>query len=254
MDRLVEQPVTIDSRVNLALDEALLRAGPTTPAMRVWVGARCVVVGRGQHVSQEVDLAACTRDGVPVYRRASGGGANYHDPGTLNLTLLQPGWRPTIKDDLAALVAHALTDLGLRAHQDPGGVHVDGATIGGLAAQVTRTASLAHATVLVTTPAEQASTYLLPTLAERQPPDSVRPPVLPLVEHLPGVDLATAGAAVAEAASRRYGPTHSRPPHPAELHWRDLLLAARYLHTAWHLTGASTQVRRMTKPALSATV
>jgi lipoate---protein ligase len=244
MDRLMEQPVTIDSRVNLALDEALLRASPTAPAMRVWVGARCVVVGRGQHVSREVDLAACARDGVPVYRRSSGGGAAYHGPGSLNLTLLRPGWHPSVRDELADLVTHILADLGLRPVWDNHRIHVDGATVSGLAAQVTRTASLAHATILVTTPADLVATYLLPGPVKRQPHDSVCAPARPIVEHLPGIDLATAGRFVAEAVSRRHGPTRDRPPRPSELHWRDLLLAARYLHTSWHLTGASKVLTR----------
>lgn len=251
MDRLVEQPVTIDSRVNLALDEALLRASPTAPAMRVWVGARCVVVGRGQHVSREVDLAACARDGVPVYRRSSGGGAVYHDPGNLNLTLLRPGWQPGVREELADLVSGALSELGLRAHRDVRGVYLDGAKVSGLAAQVTRTASLAHASLMVTTPPDRVATYLLPTPPELQPLDSVRSPVCPLAAHLPGIGLAEVGAAVTEAVSRRHGPTRSRPPRRTELHWRDLLLAARYLHTSWHLTGTSQAMSWTTKPVLS---
>jgi lipoate---protein ligase len=259
MDMLLEQPVTIDNRVNLATDEALLRAAPAAPAMRVWVGSRCVVVGRGQRVSREVDTAACARDGVPVYRRSSGGGAVYHDTGNLNLTLLWPGWRPSVKDDLADLVAAVLSSLGLRPQRDARGVHVDGAKVSGLACQVTSTGSLAHASLLVTTPPDRIATYLSPAPDDPRPLDSVRAPVRPLAAHLPGIDLSTVGATVTDVLTLRHGPTTSRPPRPAELHWRDRLLAERYLHLSWHLTGTSRETATSketswtTRPALSST-
>jgi lipoate---protein ligase len=253
MDMLLEQPVTLDNRVNLAMDEALLRASPPAPAMRVWVASGCVVVGRGQRVSREVDTAACARDGVPVYRRSSGGGAVYHDTGNLNLTLLWPGWRPAVKDDLANLVAAALTALGLTPHRDDRGVHVNGAKVSGLASQVTRTGSLAHASLLVTTAPDRITTYLSPAPADPHPLDSVRAPVRPLAAYLPGIDLTTAGAAVTDVLARRHGHATSRPPRAAELHWRDRLLAERYLHLSWHLTGTSKETTWTTRPVLSST-
>jgi lipoate---protein ligase len=246
MDVLAEQPVTIESRTNLALDEALLRAAPRAPVLRTWVGSRCVVVGRGQPMSREVDLAACARDRVPVYRRSSSGSAWYHDPGTLHLTLVRPGWRPDVARDLADLVAAALSAVGLRPYRDTRGVHVNGALACGIASQVTHAASLAHATLLVTTPADRVTTYLSTPPPDPRHPTAgapVRPPERPLAAHLPAVDLAAAADAVIDAAEGRHGPLVHRLPTPQERHWRDLLLAERYLLEAWHL-GTTTPVVR----------
>jgi lipoate---protein ligase len=242
MDVLAEQPVTIDSRANLALDEALLRAAPRAPLLRTWVGSRCVVVGRGQPMSREVDLAACARDRIPVFRRSSSGSAWFHDPGTLHLTLVRPGWRPDVARDLADVVASALTGLGLRPYRDTRGVHLDGGLTCGISAQTTHAASLAHATLLVTTPAALVATYLYAATPDPLRPGAEPPPARPLAAYLPALDLTAAAAAIGDTVAARHGPLIHRPPTPQERHWRDLLLAERYLRQAWHL-GATTVVR-----------
>jgi len=94
VDVLVEHRPGNDPVANLALEEALVRAAPERALLRIWQNSTCVVVGRGQRVEREVDLAACRRDGVPVLRRSSGGGTVYHDLGNLNVTLVAPGRRP----------------------------------------------------------------------------------------------------------------------------------------------------------------
>jgi len=76
---------------NLALDEALLEAcdkgGPEV--LRTWRPAqKSVVVGYTQRVEQEVNVAACQQDGVPVLRRISGGGTVLHDAGSICYALI----------------------------------------------------------------------------------------------------------------------------------------------------------------------
>src|SRR5690348_18296079 len=73
-----------DPAENLAFDEALLRVAPASPVLWLWRNPVCVVVGRGQRIAREVRVGECERDGVPVLRRASGGGTVFHDPGNLN--------------------------------------------------------------------------------------------------------------------------------------------------------------------------
>src|SRR5216684_3173946 len=106
MDVLVQDDAGLgDEAANLALEEALVRAVPRRPLLRIWQNGACVVIGRGQRVSREVNAAACAASGVPVLRRASGGGTVYHDPGNLNISLVVPGWEPGLAGELAALVA-----------------------------------------------------------------------------------------------------------------------------------------------------
>ncbi len=73
---------------NLALDEALLDQaesdGREDGLLRLWEPSdHFVVVGRSTRVAQEVNLAACRDDGIPVLRRCSGGAAVVAGPGCL---------------------------------------------------------------------------------------------------------------------------------------------------------------------------
>ena len=77
---------------NLALDEALLEAVDEEPAapelLRLWECPQtAVVLGRSCKATDEVDLAACRADGVPVLRRTSGGGTVLIGPGCLMFSL-----------------------------------------------------------------------------------------------------------------------------------------------------------------------
>jgi lipoate-protein ligase A len=72
---------------NLALDEALLLAaedGTGGEVLRLWESpAYAVVVGSGGSIRHDVNEPACREDGVPVLRRASGGGTVVIGPGCL---------------------------------------------------------------------------------------------------------------------------------------------------------------------------
>jgi lipoate-protein ligase A len=174
MDVLVEDPPCLDPAANLALEEALARATPPGPLLRLWQSTRCVVVGRGQRIAREVDLVTCQRDGVPVLRRASGGGTVFLDLGTVNLSLAVPGRQPDLIDDLANLVSDAIGRLGLVATARRRGVYVNATKVSGIACQATLTGTVAHATVLVTTAPELASAYLTPEPPNPYPLDSER--------------------------------------------------------------------------------
>jgi len=92
---------------NLALDEALLNEADlarqtnraavsplTNPLvdcelLRFWEATQfAVVVGRGTNVYKEIDVSACEEDGVPIYRRCSGGTSVVAGPGCLMYAVL----------------------------------------------------------------------------------------------------------------------------------------------------------------------
>jgi lipoate-protein ligase A len=89
---------------NVACDEALLdlcEAGFADEVLRFWESTTpFVVVGYGNHVDAEVDRAACEKDGVPIIRRCSGGGAVVQGPGCLNYSLVL---RIEIRPELASI-------------------------------------------------------------------------------------------------------------------------------------------------------
>jgi lipoate-protein ligase A len=77
---------------NLALDEALLEAaenGAGGQVLRFWESSLTfAVLGFSRKAAEDLDLAACRRDGVPVLRRPSGGGTVLQGPGCLNFALV----------------------------------------------------------------------------------------------------------------------------------------------------------------------
>jgi len=77
---------------NLAADEALLdgcEAGLGAETLRFWEPrATFVVVGYANRVAAEVNVAACEKKGVPIFRRCSGGGTVVQLLGGLNYSLI----------------------------------------------------------------------------------------------------------------------------------------------------------------------
>ena len=93
IERAMERP-----EEDLALDEALLRvldaelergADPSSGFLRFWESARhFVALGVSSKLREDVDAERCAEDGVPVLRRASGGGTVLQGPGCLNVSLV----------------------------------------------------------------------------------------------------------------------------------------------------------------------
>jgi lipoate---protein ligase len=77
---------------NLALDEALLLeadAGRSEDLLRVWHFEQpAVILGAGCSLAHDVDEPACRADGVPILRRASGGGTVLLGSGCLLFSLI----------------------------------------------------------------------------------------------------------------------------------------------------------------------
>jgi lipoate-protein ligase A len=262
MDLLMPDVPGVDPAVQLALEEALVRAVPPASVLRIWQNTACVVIGRGQRLEREVNVAAATGARVPVLRRASGGGTVYHDLGNLNITIVVPGWVPDLTGDLAALVAGVLRRAGLAPVTTERGVFagtVNGPVkLSGLAGHLTRAATLAHATLLVTTPAARVRAFLAPAPPDSHPLDSRRSPVLPLSELVRGMSVPAARTLVLAEAADRYGQLTARPVTSAETCWQRRLMAQRYRSDAWHTTGRAATMRTeeaqwTTKPALTCT-
>ena len=103
-----------DPAANLALDELLYEeagqlaaSGQFGGLLRFWECSRYfVVLGVSCRIERETLRDACERDGVPILRRASGGGTVLQGPGCLNFTLILP-WEsePHLRDLQQSYVA-----------------------------------------------------------------------------------------------------------------------------------------------------
>lgn len=140
----------------LAHDEALMRAGLETPTLMLWRTAPAVVIGRFQRADWEVDGGACRRRGVRVWRRFTGGGAVYLDPGTLCIALAAPPghpWAelgvPDLYSPLLDGIVRACRAAGVDADRDERTVRVAGRKVTGIAAHRGPGGSLVHGTLLV---------------------------------------------------------------------------------------------------------
>ena len=146
----------------LATDEAILtgyrrEASPADQAtLRLYTyRPHCALVGRYQNVADEVDLAACAREGVEVSRRPTGGGAILMGPGQLGVAVATRATdeaRPkALLQRFAAGVIRGLAELGIapafRAKND---LEVGGRKLAGLGlCRDPHGALLFHASVLV---------------------------------------------------------------------------------------------------------
>jgi len=182
-----------------------------------------------------------------------GAGTDFQYLGTLYISLAGPGRAPGLGADLADPLAVVITGLGLTPRAGERGVFVGPAMVSGLASHVTRDGSLAHATLLVTTPAARVGAFLTPAPGEHHPADSHRSPVASLRELGCGIGVAGARAAVTAEAARRHGPLRRRAPGAAEERWRQRLLAERYRIDSWHLTGRTEEAQWTERPVLTCT-
>ncbi|MEU3621788.1 lipoate--protein ligase [Amycolatopsis coloradensis] len=227
-----------DPADNLAFDEALLRAAPDAPVLWIWRNTDCVVVGRGQKIEREVKADVCASDGVPVLRRASGGGTVFHDPGNLNITLVLPGQANKPLEALGELMTATVAELGLPSRLGDRGLFVGDSKLCGFAVFRTRTGLLAHSTLLVSTAAERVGRYLTAAPADPRPLDSHRSQVASLADHGLRKGVAEVTAAVRSAAAAQLGELTTRQPSEAERECHRSLRHTRYHYPEWHSEGA----------------
>lgn len=163
---------------NLALDEALLvgaeQGGPET--LRVWEWPEyAVVLGAGGKLAEEVHEDACRRDGVPILRRASGGGTVLLGPGCLLFSVvLRQDRDPAlgqvnssyrwIMDRLARALEPVVPSLRLEGTSD---LTWQGRKCSGNSQQRKRHCLLHHGTLLYAFDLERLPRYL--TMPPRRP-------------------------------------------------------------------------------------
>ena len=160
-------------------DETAIAFGSANEVLRVWqLESPCVVLGRASKWNEEVNEFACTRDEVPVLRRASGGASIVAGPGCLMYSILisyqhRPAWRgldvahqqvmSRIRDAVQNTVGIFQMPLTISV-QGTCDLTIDGRKFSGNALRCKRNWMLYHGTILYSMPLEWLSLYL------REPP------------------------------------------------------------------------------------
>ncbi len=80
---------------NLAAEEYICSnftavAGGAGRVVTFWRNSRSVIIGKNQNAYTETDPAFANAHGIGIFRRRTGGGAVFHDPGNVNYTVIEP--------------------------------------------------------------------------------------------------------------------------------------------------------------------
>src|SRR4030042_4259937 len=82
-----------DPAVHLAEELRLLAAADEQSHLLFYFNRPCVIMGRNNREEEWVHLERVKAEAIPLLRRMSGGGAVYHDAGTLNYSFIVSRWR-----------------------------------------------------------------------------------------------------------------------------------------------------------------
>jgi lipoate---protein ligase len=202
---LIREEKTLDPALNLERDALYWRETGGNRA-RVWRNGSCVVLGRFLKPEAEVYLAEAERMGIPVLKRASGGGAVFQDLGNLSYSLyldLEGMHFQGIRDSLRVL-SYPVTSLLDALHVPwrwvpPNNIYVEGRKISGSAQARRRGRLLHHGTLLVSCDLDTMRALLKPGGR------SIIAPVINLAEVAPGIGVETLERMLVQAAARGCG-------------------------------------------------
>ncbi len=192
-----------------AVDEAVLEShadGAVPNTLHFYARSQPTVsLGRFQKVAEAVDIGECSRRGVALVRRSSGGGSIYTDPGQLIYAAVLPV--SEIGSDakasfapICSAVARGVGRFGLDARHRPiNDVEVDGRKISGSAQLRRRGSLLQHGTVLIDADIDAMEAVLKPSPS--RPTDRVT--TLSRLMPVPP-DAAAVKAAIVEELGRHF--------------------------------------------------
>lgn len=239
----VDNAGTTDARLNLALEEHILRnASWDDDVLLFYVNAPAIIIGRNQNTIEEINSTIVDERGIRVVRRVSGGGAVYHDLGNLNFSFMTRDVNARFNryDLFNKPVVEVLRELGVPA--EIGGrndILAGGRKISGNAQFATAGKMFSHGTLLLDSNLDDVTASLKPKpgKVESKGVKSIRSRVANISEFL------RAPIAVEELRDRileRIFGTSDRAliPSlvltPADWHAAHELVARRYGNWSWN--------------------
>lgn len=220
--RLIESPER-DPAANFDLEERLSQTlPPGNRLLRFWVNDPCLAVGRFQSVRHEVDTVRAAERGVPIFRRFTGGGTVYLDPGCLCVSFARRRDEPlrsrnvfdegrylteTVRDAIASWQGIQPPAVSFTL-DDRNGLFADGRKLAGTAVCLTRDVFFWHLSLLVAADLAALRELILPSDPVTGPDDgprvrSRRSPVANLTDFYPAATVPTCRVAIRDAFLRR---------------------------------------------------
>lgn len=138
-----------DPFYNQAFEEFLYHTFTDDDVFLLWQNSPAVVVGSYQNICREVHTAALRRMGIPVVRRATGGGTVYHDLGNVNYTYITRADEELDYEKVLAPVIRALNAIGVPARRNNlCDIAIEDRKISGSAQRIVNGRLLHHGTLL----------------------------------------------------------------------------------------------------------
>ena len=148
----VDNQGIVDPRVNLALEEYLLRHLETDEDILLfYINEPSIIIGRNQNTLEEINHEYVQANGIHVVRRLSGGGAVYHDLGNLNFSFITNYEASNFRNfrKFTKPVIEVLHSLGVMAElSGRNDILVEGRKISGTAQYSTTRRMFSHGTLL----------------------------------------------------------------------------------------------------------
>ncbi len=135
---------------NLAAEEYLLR-NKTEDYQFFYINSPSVIIGKHQNALAEINLPFMEQQGIPLFRRLSGGGTVFHDEGNLNFCFIKTGEGSDLVNFKKATepIVKVLNEWGIPARSgERNDLLVDFKKISGNACHVFKRRVMHHGTLL----------------------------------------------------------------------------------------------------------
>jgi lipoate-protein ligase A len=233
----------VGAHANLALEEAMLKENRGL-VVRVWENEMSIILGRGQWARYETDVEYCAKEGIPVVRRMSAGGAVYNGPGNVNWSVFvgagfMAGGMRYVRGArelfrmAAAPIVQASSSCGVKTWLDePNRILSEAGKVSGMAAYISREGLFCHGTFLLSADLELARMLTEPaeTKLDRKYTRS-----RPMKMANTGIELPSFIAAVRGAVAEQVGKELEIDQlRPEEVRTRDALME-KYRSAEWNL-------------------
>lgn len=196
---------------NLAVEAALMETiAHDEVIFYLWQNQNTVVIGKNQNPWKECRMEELEADGGFLARRASGGGAVFHDLGNLNFSFISCKEYYNLEQQLSVILK-ACHSFGIDAQfSGRNDIQINGMKFSGNAFQHSKSASLQHGTLLIDVDMDKLGKYLKPSKEKMQSKgiNSVKSRVCNLNEFLPNLSVEAMRERLKDSFEEIYAPAN----------------------------------------------